>query len=185
MQYKKPQQKNGKKVLLLPLLILLLGGIVFGLEKSGVINLYSRDEASNSNTPNPVNTVNYDPPTEEEKNAGDEQKEEIVSEENTQNQKPDSAEVIIVDASQYGDEIEVRAFVANVIESGTCTFWFHKLNIEITKTTPAYADASTTPCITLTIPRSEFPEAGDWGLTVSFESASVKGFKSQDVVTIK
>lgn len=182
MKYKNDtQNKKSKTPLYLLLFIGLLVGLLIILEISGTTNFYSRGEPSSETTVQPVNTVNYDPPTEEEKKASDEKKQEIVDSDNQQTDKPSTAEVIITDASQYEDEIEVRAFVANVIESGTCTYLFELNGEKISKPMPAAADASSTPCMTLTLPRSEFPSSGVWSITVSFESASVKGSKTQEI----
>ncbi len=184
MQYKKPHSKNTKKTIIFLLLSLLVIGVgLLVLEKTGVINLYSRDQSSTSDSPKPTNTVNYDPPTEQEQSAGDEQKAKIVEEESSAStNKPETAEVVIVDASQYEDEIEVRAFVANVLEIGTCTYIFKNGASTITKSQSAYPDASTTPCTTLVVPRAEFANPGSWNLTVTFESTTVKGSKTQEVV---
>jgi len=156
--------------------------VLAGLELGGITNFYTRNNTPQQVQTPAVNTVNYLPPTEEENNAGNLQKEEIVANENQTSQKPQTAEVIIVDASQYENEIEVRAFIANVIESGTCTYTFVKDQEKLTKTMPATADASSTPCMTLIVPRSEFSSAGTWNLTVAFESETITGSQAQEVV---
>jgi len=159
-------------------------GVVLYLEKSGKIDLYHKNAPQEST---PQNSINYSPPTKEESSAGDKQKATIVKNSNADTSTPSSqdktAEVIIVDASQYSDVVEVRAFVANHIEDGTCTYTFTKDNSKIVKTEPANADASTTPCITLDIPKSEFKLAGTWNLVVDYisTSAGISGTSSKTV----
>ncbi len=138
--------------------------------------------------------IKYSPPTEEEKNAGDEQKDKIIDNSDKtgiieQNDATsgsasggsNNTNVVITDASQYGNEIEVRAFAPNVIEDGTCTFTFTKGSARLEKQTPANADASSTPCVTLTVDRTEFINAGMWELEVAYKSGSYTGIQSTEL----
>jgi len=181
------KNKKSNRLIFLTLVIILIlvsfGALIY-LEKTGKIDLYQKNKETATTTQNPIN---YDPPTQEEKTAGDNQKTKIVSS-NKSNSPSDpkttnSASVVVVDASQYTDVIEVRAFVSDHIEDGTCTFTFTKNNLKIVKTEPAYADASTTPCITLDVPKGEFKLSGTWSLVVDYISKSegVSGTNSTTV----
>lgn len=166
------------------LVILLIGLTLFILEKTKVTNFYEKTPVpSNTSTGQP--TINLDPPTEEEAKAGDEIKEDIIKNEAEQQQKPTTdktlAEIVIVDSTQYDNEIEVRAFVSNILKDGTCTFEFTNGSEKITKTMPATADASSTPCMTLVVPRSEFTKTGTWNLTVSYDSDTASGSSKSSV----
>jgi len=160
-----------KKSIIFSLLILTALLVAIG------IYLYNSSKPQVSNSDN--QTINYDPPTAEEKNAGDKQKEKIIDSSNeiiTESEdKPDSANILIVDANQYEDFIEVRAFVENVIEDGTCTYTFTKDSLELVKTSQAFADASTTPCIAISVSIEEFAESGEWRLVVNYASSSAEG----------
>ncbi len=175
---------KNKKLLTLVLILLLIGLVLFILEKTKVTNFYENTPASNTTTTNQP-TINLDPPTEEEAKAGDEIKEDIIKNEAAQQQKPTDdktkAEVVIVDSTQYDNEIEVRAFVSNVIKDGTCTFVFTNGSEKITKTMPAPADASSTPCMTLVVPRTEFSKTGTWNLTVSYANDTASGSATSTV----
>lgn len=176
--YRKKSNKIKKIVILILLVTLLLAAGV------GVYRYATKDSDTNDDMVSEVNTVNYEPPTEEEKEAGDKQKETIVNTESENDNLPESAEVVIVDSSQYDDEIEVRAFVANVIKDGTCTITFLKDGNMIEKSVPAYADASTTPCIALTLPRSEFGESGEWKLVVEYKNEQIVG-SAEGIINIE
>jgi uncharacterized protein YpmB len=132
--------------------------------------------------------INFDPPTQEEQAVGDQVKQEIASEEEQQEETeevlPNGAEVVLVDASQYSDEIEVRAFVSNIIEDGTCTITFTQGTSSFTEEVPAYADASTTTCIALTVPRSDFTSTGIWDVEIVYTSPSIQG-ETVGVVTVE
>jgi hypothetical protein len=133
--------------------------------------------------------INYGPPTEEEKRAGDIRKQEIDTEqkqndENTSTGKK-TVSVIITDAAQYSDKIEVRSFIPNYLQDGTCIITFKKDTQTLTKTTRAYRDISTTICTTPVIKRSEFPVSGDWQVSVSYQSQDAEGVSDLQTITIE
>jgi hypothetical protein len=175
--------KNNKTkiVLVIAVLVAAIATLVFILERTGTTNFYS-SSSSESNSQTNTQPINYDPPTEDEQAAGDEQKQEIVD--NSQKPLPMTAEVVIVDASQYEDTVEVRAFAANVVEDGTCTITFTKDSKSFSKQVPASADASTSPCIALTVPVAEFGISGAWSVTVNYTGSTVTG-NSQTTLEIQ
>jgi len=176
-----------KKVIIISLTILALVVSVFLLEKTGVINLHERSQLTSA--PNPNKSINLDPPTEEEKASGETVKEEITdSQEQKQNSTKQqtaslkkNATVAISDATQYGGEVEVRAFVTNITENGKCNISFTKETESVSKQVDAFADASTTPCINLVVPRSEFSQPGDWTVTVEYVNDTVRGSATRGI----
>lgn len=147
--------------------IVLIALTILFLENRGTLHLFNKDvENESSNT---ADGVNYGPPTKQEQEAGDIKKQQIVDE-NKEIPDVNNATLVITDAEQYDNEIEVRAFVSNVIKDGDCNIKFTSGENEINKQVPAYEDASTTPCIALSIPRNEFPVAGTWQVEVTYTS---------------
>ena len=124
--------------------------------------------------------INYDPPTKEEQQAGNEQKQEIVDQQAARSQ-PNTATVVIADASQYDNKVEVRAFVTNVIQDGTCTSTFTRGPATVTRTVVALKDAKTTRCTNVTIPKCEFASAGTWGRTVTYGSTTAEGTTNKQI----
>ncbi|HTE22518.1 MAG TPA: hypothetical protein VK674_05765 [Candidatus Limnocylindria bacterium] len=179
------QNKNYKKPILIILAaVLLVSGGVFAYRA------YGRD----SGRDDWVDGVNYGPPTEEEKASGDKQKETTDAEEEQQNapEPPDQNDpqkkavtVIITDADQYDAIIEVRSFISDHYQDGTCTITIKKGSQTVTKKTPAYRDASTTICTNPLIKRSEFPSAGDWQVTVAYASKDAAGTSDAQTIKIK
>lgn len=135
-------------------------------------------------------TGEFSPPTEEEKSAGDKQKDEIIQKEQDRNtsDQPGSGKknvsVIITDAGQYDNAIEVRAFIPDYYQDGTCTITLTKDSHTVTKTTPAYRDASTTICTNPLFARSEFPVSGDWQVNVKYSSAGADGTSATQKVKV-
>ena len=156
------------------------------------LTLYKTRHDNNAVTPSSDGeSINYAPPTDQEKNQGNVQKEHTARDEARQNDTDTSTaksqkvvSVVITDASQYDDIIEVRAFVPNYYQDGTCTITFTKDGKTISKNSPAYKDISSTICTNPKILRAEFSLAGEWKVTVSYESkdSSAHGSKSQSIV---
>ena len=144
----------------------------------------SATERSSATSP----TINNGPPTPEEVKAGDTQKATNVDREATKTAPApaSSLDLRITDAAQYADTIEVRAYVTNNYEGGTCTTTFTKPSqITVTTTSTAFKDASTTQCGANDTPHSKFSVAGDWQMTLEYKSVSGKTGTATKMVTIK
>lgn len=166
--------------------VFLIIGVVTALEYTGVINI--RKETVKKP---PESTIIYNPPTEEEQKAGDAKKEEIVEhnkvENNAENktEKTNNTEVIITDAGQYDNIVEVRAFVPNHYEDGSCKITLTKGSLKVEKETTAYRDVSTTICTNPLIARSEFASSGDWEVVVSYTAHGASGTSNAKVVHLR
>ena len=134
--------------------------------------------------------INYGPPTEQEKSAGDNKKTEIVENEQQPNDDEQTdgnkkqATVTITDAAQYDDIIEVRSFISNHLQDGTCTILFTQGSQKLERQTPAFADASTTICTNPLIKASDFPVKGTWQVKVSYSSTNAVGESASQAVEI-
>lgn len=142
--------------------------------------------STQSSSPLSVNQVNYGGPSDDEQAAGDKQKEVNVQKETPSPQPASGATVILSDASQYGDVIEVRGYIANIIEEGgNCTATFTLGSKVITATGAGIKDAKTTQCSTISLPRSQFTSAGSWSVVLSYKSAVAEGSSTTETVEIK
>lgn len=167
-----------KKVIIGTLVILLLFVGAFFIFK------YEKDSSSRSQD----NQVNYNPPTEEEQKAADTQKEKNLQREQIDESSPQTqnANIVIVDASQYENIVEVRAYVSNLYENGgKCTATLTNGNLTVRKASDAFKDATTTQCGAIDIPLSEFSTKGNWNLKVSYSSGSSNGESENKNVSIK
>lgn len=172
--------KVPKKALLLVAALLgaafLVGAV---LEMTGRINLLQDSKSQQQPAPG---SINYDPPTEAEKEAGDKQKEEIVREEDakkvaapppssqpTANNKKAVKPIII--SAGGGD---VRGFIPGITEnSGTCTAKFTSGTQTVTRTSSAVADAQNTTCTPLNY--TDTAVGAGWSVTLTYESNSSEG----------
>lgn len=185
MAYSKRKPVNNRKKMYFSIagamLVLLVGTFLF-----------VRSRNHTSTVPSPAtktladgSTVNLAPPTEEDKKAVDQHKEDLSNSStppasNTQNVTP-----IISSSGQFGDAIEVRGFVPGIFEDGgTCKANFTLNAASISKQSAAVKDATVTRCTNFSIPRSEF-SAGTWTLTLEYASAAHQGSSETTKVEVK
>lgn len=165
-----------KSIIIALVLLLLIGAFAYQIKNSRPNDIPAPQGQSSEK-----DYVNLAPPTAEEKKAGDQRKDALVTDSPTQ--ATDVATVVIVDANQYDSEIEVRSFVASHVQDGSCTILFTKGTSTITKKVTARADAKSTPCMNLVVPVSEFASKGTWLVEVIYTSNSgkVSGKTSKDL----
>lgn len=186
MIIKPRRNKRPLYVALSIILVLLLSSLAYSYQNNLLI-------FSGKGSPAPSDTINLDPPTDEEKQAGDDRKKEIINEETSEeaqvqlddSQDKQKVDVVIVDAGQYDNDIEVRAFIPDHIQKGTCTTTFKKGVQSVTKEAPAVPDARTTICTNPEFTRSDFPSSGEWTVTVSYASQDAAGQSETRKVTIQ
>ena len=154
--------------------------------------LKNRNDSNNTSTKSSADSkesINYSPGTDQDQKDADQRKQEIADQQN-QNPEPTtgkkSVTPVIVDASQYGNEVEVRAYVPGIIEDGgTCTVTFTKGSLSVTKQSTGEKDATTTRCTNITIPRSEFKDYGKWNVSLSYSSSTTQGTASARTIEVQ
>jgi hypothetical protein len=161
-------KQSSKKILVLVALLILLGGLVLTWK---VIN---KSESPNIDT---VETINFDPPTQEEIQSIDENKERIVQEDKQHNSTTPSGtkntvKPLITSAEQYKENIEVSSFVPNIFEDGgKCTATFSKGSFQFTKEVTAVKEGRAVYCPLLSVPVSQFQEKGEWNVSITYDSS--------------
>jgi len=117
------------------------------------------------NTTPLVNSIDYKPPTTEQKQAGEDQK-KLNDSTNITNI---SASITSINSS--ADPIQIRTIInGSVSNSGTCELRLLKSGINIIKTTDTYALPNSSTCKGFDISRSDL-SAGNWtvNLTVTID----------------
>ncbi len=162
---------------------LIVGAVIVVAAASGGWWLTQRDNATSTEVARKAaddkSSINYNPATEEELKETEEHKQNLIDQQNQSGQPSDAKRKVtpvLVDASQYDNEIEVRAYIPSIIEDGgTCSVTITKDNLKVTKTSSGEKDATTTRCGNIVIPRSEFKEYGKWSVVISYSSSSSQG----------
>lgn len=183
------QQKNAtkKRTIIISILIaaLVLGGIA----------TYAILRPTQEQTKDNEQSVNYNPPTEQEIADSQNGKKNSSGLDNSETQSPSPSTtpgqsgnkkdvgVGVSFADIVNDKLEVRAFANNVIEGGTCTVTATQGSKKITKQAKAFIDASSTQCEALFIPKSEL-STGKWSVFVEFSSSNAYGKSEIIEVTV-
>lgn len=178
---------TGKRLLLLGLAVIVAAAGGFGVKHF------------NTDTPiaqiQPVaSPVNYDPPTQQDKDQTQAHKEELAREYQQQQSEPSAQATsgkqivnpIITNASQLDQQVTINAYVGGIFENGgTCTATFTKDSLQIVKKNTAFANATTTDCPPVMMDRSEFSSKGDWQVSVAYDSAKATGISQPKTFTVK
>lgn len=185
---KKQNKKTIKnKYLVVALLLLLIGtGTYLVINKSS--------DSNNSSTENQEDNTGFGPATDQERQEAEDHKDKLSN--MPSEDDPDQAGIRSVtpvitiagqfNDEQYGERVEVRAYVSEVYESdGKCTATFTLGGQTVSRTVEALKDATTTRCDTIMIPRSEFPSSGSWQLVVSYKSPKALGSSQTVEVNIE
>jgi cytoskeletal protein RodZ len=171
-------------VLALVIVVALTGGGVLAYQQTRPDN--TSQTPVNPETSQNDDNINLDPPTEEEKQETEQHKDNLTKENEQPTGGSAKASITIVDASQYGQDIEVRVMVSGVYEEGgICKVTFTQGSQSLSKQSKGFKDATTTTCPPITVPRSEFPSAGDWNATVTYSSATASGASASKTVRVQ
>ncbi len=167
-----------KKIIIITAIVLLAAG--------GVGYAYYKNR--HDDTPGQEPTINYGPPTEEEKQQADDNKDQAVDRKQIDEQaKPadgskKSVKPIITQAQELDNRININAYIPGIFEDGgTCTASLVMGSSKVTATSSGFANVSNTNCTPINIPLGQFPRSGDWNLTLDYNSGSAVG-KSDSVV---
>ena len=177
--------QTNKKPIAIIIVSILVAGIIGG-SAYAIVKTVSNDNATNQSeqTTAPDKEV-VEPPQGATSNSGVKNEDGTTVNDATNTAPHTDVSVVIVDASQYDDTFEIRAY-ANAVESGTCTYTFSKGAVTFQKEAVASTSATTSSCATFNVPTTDFPETGEWNLTVTYTSASDKySGSATQTVTIK
>ena len=164
-----------RPLILLPLIALATAGAVF-------LALSILKNPDTTTSPDSSSGINYRPPTADEIKSGENIK-DTNQEKNHQN--PTVYSIAIVDAAQYGQNLEIRSFIEGIIrDGGTCTYLFKKEQATLIKTSPGSADAAHTNCAPLIVPVSEFASSGTWQLSITYTFDGITASSTTQTVEV-
>ncbi len=183
VKYHTKSSKRKARFLLVLVLLLALAGASGFWYKNRV-----RDKLANDLT-NPPGTEKIDlsPPTEDDKKAVDQHKEELANQQ-TQPQTPASGQKqvtpVITNVRYANNQVEVRSFVPGIYESGgSCQATLTKDGQSVVKQTTSVKGATTTDCPIIIFSRSEL-SAGKWTVVLTYSSATAQGSSAQTTVEV-
>lgn len=175
-----------RTILFVALAVFVVAVLAVGvLEQTGKINLFGAKK-----TEQPViapGEVNYNPPTEEEQQAADEQKEAITKEQEQPsnpttptNPQTGTKKAVKPVVTRSGGG-EVAGFIPGIVENGgTCTATFTSGSNTVTKTSQGFANASTTNCTPISYAGSGV--TAGWSVTLTYSSNTSEGTSDASAV---
>lgn len=138
-------------------------------------------ETGNNNTDK--SKVDYSAPTDEQKNAGTNAKNETVNPTpppNPTNGKQITTVVITKSSQESGGDLRIGAYAQVIDSQASCGLTLTKGSKTITKTSAVITQSSFSSCADFNIDRSELTE-GAWNATVTYTSEGFSGSQSQAV----
>lgn len=161
-------------------LVLALGAVIYVYAFNGSIFGWKKTPASDS-------SINYSPPTEEQKKAGENTKDASLN--SSQEQKPNNTNetpapptptqgsksnvsLVITAANQNPTSLQIRSEIGIVTSEGTCTLTLTKDSKTITKTANIQALPRISTCQGFDIPLSEL-SSGQWSAALHFENSTL------------
>ena len=144
-------------------------------------SLWPFEDNKSQGTTKGVNEVNYDPPTQEDKQQSQEgKKNSAAPDEGTSITRDENGKQKVSIGISFADiinnQVEVRAFTPSVFEGGgICTAQFTKNSQTITATSEAFVDSTSSQCGPIYVDPARFTEKGTWSLVVSYLSNNAAG----------
>ena len=186
MKIAKKQHKIPKKVIILTLGLLILGG-------AGAYGLYKSQKATNvasstDTAAKPPNTVDYNPPTPAQQQQQEDTKTDVIKQDQPTTTPPPASPISLtisrINQGGAGLPLNVRTIITGA-NSGTCT-------VELTrdgqptvkKTFPIVVQATYSTCEQADIAASDFSVGGDWTYSVTAGNDSSTSQAATGSVTI-
>lgn len=147
---------------------------------TGESSTYSKKATANSES-----TIDYSEPTPDEIKASQDGKKNTTEESAEDNSSKQTAVVAVTYSSVTNGKFEIRAFTPSTVEGGgTCEAVLKKGTLTVTAGSTAFIDSSTTQCNPIYIDTDQFPQKGEWILTVTFSSKDTSGTSEKVKVTL-
>jgi cytoskeletal protein RodZ len=187
MKILRSQNTSVKKSLLIGIAIL----VILGLSALAYVYLFSGTLFGWSNNPQSTSSINYEPPTQEQKDEGNAAKDSFndkyyptaddqkdTSDDSTTPSKDVS--IIISSTTQTSDAIQIRTIIQSV-NSGACKLTMTKEGQPtITREAETQNLGSYSTCKGFDVPLSEL-QAGSWNAIVDYKNGSEAGSANQKI----
>jgi hypothetical protein len=154
----------------------------------------TRGNNSEQTTQAPTNadTINLDPPTAEDAQRVDENKQKILTRQEQEKSQPTTStgskktvNPVITYAGQYGQNIEVGGYINGIFEDGgSCTAVFTKNSQTVTKTVQSVKNANAVDCPVMIAQANEL-NTGTWTVTISYTSPNATGKSTEREIEVK
>lgn len=158
--------KHKKRPGIAPIIATAAAGLVLALVGGWYFFLNKPVTPPPAHTSNTANTINYGQPTEEEKQAASEKKDEIIKQQEQPVPTDTTLGITLSRNFQEAGELKLRTIVTGT-STGECIATFTKAGQPtLIKTFGVTFEATTASCHNATVPVSEFTAGGTWELSL-------------------
>lgn len=182
----KTKRISKKLVAVVTVSVFLLTGAAVYYQNRGAPSNYQEKLEINSEQREGLNLA---PPTAEDEQRANENKQNIVDRQNQPDQQSAAVKQItpvITYAGQYDALVEVGGYVPGVFEdSGTCTATFTKNGSTVEKIVTAIKNVNSVDCPVMSANSNEFNQKGNWTLTLTYKSLSASGTSSAQQIEVR
>lgn len=165
---------NTKVIIIAAVLLAIAAGGVTAYAYMQSVNNTDDSSTKKEEDERRVNDIDYNPPTSEQIEAGNDKKTETIENETTSPQPVSTLTVSLTASQQNGSVVQIRTLLDSVVSGGTCQLELTKGSTTIKRTASIQALSSSSTCQGFDIPTSEL-SAGTWNITVSAISGSATG----------
>jgi flagellar basal body-associated protein FliL len=180
--------KNKPLIIILCVLaaLLIIGAASFFIvKKRQDANRAADASNTNSSQKDRESDIDMSPATDEDKQANDQHKDDLVEESQNPATPSENVTPVITIAEQYDNNLEVSSYISGTIEDGgTCILTATQGSKKVTRQTTGVQNAQNTTCPTFIIPRAELP-AGSWSLSVKYTSPTHTGTSQAKTIDLK
>lgn len=177
----KKQSSNGKILYFSAIAVLFIVFGLFVLEKSHVINFYTKDTPAETEEVQPINTIDYSPASPTDNEDIDKQKEDGSLGNDSMQQPNNSAPINVVltaaGQDQVGGPVVVKALLTDVT-NGTCALTLTKDGIAKNYSAAVINTGTYYSCEGFNVPVGDL-SSGTWMVNLSVTSGSRTGMAEQ------
>lgn len=172
-----------------PLVIasVIVGILVLASAAAVIVVSQMANNNDRSNTPSdivaPESEINLDAPSQEQLDAAQQQKEDSLTNDQTDQQPTSSLGVTITASNQNNasSRLQIRTLIDAVLGSGSCTLTLQKGSVIVSRSANIQAGPSNSTCEGFDVPLTEL-SAGTWSITVEATSGNASGKATSQVV---
>lgn len=187
-------KKNKTKINKKAVLLLAVGACTL---VAGIFLFQSRDNGSrtsngNFNEDSLVSGSNLEPPTSEDLQRSEDNKQSLIDEQKrdsayqqSQNGSKNQIRPIVTYAGVYDSQFEIGGYAPVFEQHGTFTLIMEKDGKKITRTVAGVRNSTSTDCPAIVIPLSEITQKGMWSVSLSYESPTSTGISEVKQVSVQ
>lgn len=166
-------------------MIIAVGTFVVLLGVAAIYFVYKNRPTTPATTPTTQKPINYTPPTNDEKTAGDQiKKQELDSQKQTSdgsNNTPSTVPLVITSTSQSSGMVYIRVIIQEVTSTGSCTLSMsNSSGGTYTATSPVQSMASSSTCEGFNVPVSKLSQ-GSWDINIKYTNGTSSGVASGSI----